>query len=145
MTTPVSGVTTDPATAASTAGTTATSDDTQSSSVDDGTAGLLDPSTFLTLLVDELKYQNPLDPTSASDFMGQIASLSEVEQLQTVSTASEMDEAAGLIGATVTADNANGGTLTGQVTGVTNGSSGPLLDVGGTTVSLDQVQQIDAS
>ena len=29
-----------------------------------GTAGLLDPSTFLSLLVDELKYQNPLDPTS---------------------------------------------------------------------------------
>ena len=39
-----------------------------------GTAGLLDPSTFLSLLVDELKYQNPLDPTSSSDFMSQIAS-----------------------------------------------------------------------
>ncbi len=148
MTTPVSGVTTDPTSTASTAGTTGTSDandDTQSSSVDDGTAGLLDPSTFLTLLVDELKYQNPLDPTSASDFMGQIASLSEVEQLQTVSSASEMDEAAGLIGATVTADDGNGGTLTGEVTGVTNGSSGPLLDVGGATVALDAVQEITES
>ncbi len=47
-----------------------------------GTAGLLDPSTFLSLLVDELKYQNPLDPTSSSDFMSQIASLSQVEQLR---------------------------------------------------------------
>jgi flagellar basal-body rod modification protein FlgD len=140
MTMPVSGVTTDPTTANS-----GTNDDTQTSSVDDGTAGLLDPSTFLTLLVDELKYQNPLDPTSASDFMGQIASLSEVEQLQTVSTASEMDEAAGLIGTSITADNDTGGILSGEVTGVTNGSSGPLLDVGGSTVSLDQVQQIDAS
>ena len=70
----------------------------------DGTAGLLDPSTFLNLLVDELKYQNPLDPTSSSDFMSQIASLSQVEQLQSVSSASQMGEATGLIGKTVTAD-----------------------------------------
>ncbi len=107
-----------------------------------GTAGLLDPNTFLTLLVDELKYQNPLNPTSASDFMSQIASLSQVEQLQSVSSASQMGEAAGLIGKTVTASDA-GGTLTGVVTGVTNGTSGPLLDVGGSTVALGSVQQID--
>jgi flagellar basal-body rod modification protein FlgD len=137
MTTPVSGVNGDNAGAG--AGGTA-----QSSSAAGGTAALLDPSTFLTLLVDELKYQNPLDPTSASDFMGQIASLSQVEQLQSVSTASQMGEAAGLIGKTVTA-NAGEGTLTGQVTGVTNGSSGPLLDVGGSTVNLDAVQQITDS
>ena len=135
MTMPVSGV----------SGGSAGSDDaTQSSATADGTAGLLDPSTFLTLLVDELKYQNPLDPTSASDFMGQIASLSQVEQLQSVSTASQMGEAAGLIGKTVTAADGDG-TLTGAVTGVTNGSSGPLLDVGGTTVDLDAVQQITDS
>jgi flagellar basal-body rod modification protein FlgD len=146
MTTPVSGVNGDNAGAG--AGGTA-----QSSSAAGGTAALLDPSTFLTLLVDELKYQNPLDPTSASDFMGQIASLSQVEQLQSVSTASQMGEAAGLIGKTVTANagegtltaNAGEGTLTGQVTGVTNGSSGPLLDVGGSTVNLDAVQQITDS
>ncbi len=135
MTMPVSGVS---------GGTAGADDTTQSSSAADGTAGLLDPSTFLTLLVDELKYQNPLDPTSASDFMGQIASLSQVEQLQSVSTASQMGEAAGLIGKTVTAADGDG-TLTGAVTGVTNGSSGPLLDVGGTTVDLDAVQQITDS
>ena len=135
MTMPVSGVS---------GGTAGADDSTQSSSVADGTAGLLDPSTFLTLLVDELKYQNPLDPTSASDFMGQIASLSQVEQLQSVSTAEQMGEATGLIGETVTADSGDG-TLTGEVTGVTNGSSGPLLDVGNTTIDLDAVQQITNS
>jgi flagellar basal-body rod modification protein FlgD len=135
MTMPVSGVS---------GGSAGADDATQSSAAADGTAGLLDPSTFLTLLVDELKYQNPLDPTSASDFMGQIASLSQVEQLQSVSTASQMGEAAGLIGKTVTAADGDG-TLTGAVTGVTNGSSGPLLDVGGTTVDLDAVQQITDS
>jgi flagellar basal-body rod modification protein FlgD len=107
-----------------------------------GTAGLLDPSTFLSLLVDELKYQNPLDPTSSSDFMSQIAQLSQVEQLSSVSSASQMGEAAGLIGKTVTANDGSGSTLSGVVTGVTNGSSGPLLDVGNSTVALSDVQQI---
>jgi flagellar basal-body rod modification protein FlgD len=107
-----------------------------------GTAGLLDPSTFLSLLVDELKYQNPLDPTSSSDFMSQIAQLSQVEQLSSVSSASQMDEAAGLIGKTVTANGGSGETVSGVVTGVTNGSSGPLLNVGNSTVALSDVQQI---
>jgi flagellar basal-body rod modification protein FlgD len=107
-----------------------------------GMAGLLDPTTFLSLLVDELKYQNPLDPTSSSDFMSQIAQLSQVEQLQSVSSASQMGEAAGLIGKTVTANDGSGGTLSGVVTGVTNGTSGPLLNVGNSTVALTDVEQI---
>ena len=110
----------------------------------EGMAGLLDPTTFLSLLVDELKYQNPLDPTSSSDFMSQIAQLSQVEQLQSVSSASQMDEAAGLIGQTVTANDATGTTISGVVTGVTNGTTGPLLDVGTTTVALSDVEQIGA-
>jgi flagellar basal-body rod modification protein FlgD len=107
-----------------------------------GTAGLLDPSTFLSLLVDELKYQNPLDPTSSSDFMSQIAQLSQVEQLSSVSSASQMDEAAGLIGKSVSANDESGAAISGVVTGVTNGSSGPLLNVGNHTVSLSDVEQI---
>ena len=110
-----------------------------------GTAGLLDPTTFLSLLVDELKYQNPLDPTSSSDFMSQIAQLSQVEQLQSVSSASQMGEAAGLIGKTVTANDESGNAISGIVTGVTNGTSGPLLNVGNHTVSLTNVQQIGSS
>jgi flagellar basal-body rod modification protein FlgD len=108
----------------------------------EGMAGLLDPTTFLSLLVDELKYQNPLDPTSSSDFMSQIAQLSQVEQLQSVSSASQMGEAAGLIGQTVTANDETGSTISGVVTGVTNASTGPLLDLGGTTVALSDVEQI---
>lgn len=110
-----------------------------------GMASLLDPTTFLTLLVDELKYQNPLDPTSSSDFMSQIAQLSQVEQLQSVSSASQMGEAAGLIGRTVTANDGAGGTISGVVTGVTSGTSGPLLNVGNSTVALSDVQKIGDS
>jgi flagellar basal-body rod modification protein FlgD len=116
-----------------------------SASQDTGMASLLQPDTFLNLLVDELKYQNPLNPTSSSTFMSQIAELSQVEQLETVSASSQISEAAGLIGQTVTANDTSGALITGTVTGVTNGSSGPTLDVGGDSVTLSDVQQIGGS
>jgi flagellar basal-body rod modification protein FlgD len=120
--------------------------DTATSTADEtGTASLLQPNTFLSLLVDELKYQDPLDPTNSSDFMNQIAELSQVEQLQTVSSSSEISEAAGLIGQSVTGDDTSGNAVTGTVTGVTNGANGPTLDVGGDSVDLSAVQQIGAA
>jgi flagellar basal-body rod modification protein FlgD len=120
--------------------------DTATSTADDtGTASLLQPNTFLSLLVDELKYQNPLDPTDSSDFMNQIAELSQVEQLQTVSSSSEISEAAALIGQSVTGDDTSGNVVTGTVTGVTNGTNGPTLDVDGDSVDLSAVQQIGAA
>src|SRR5580658_10989350 len=90
-------------------------DTSTSTAQDTGTASLLQPNTFLNLLVDELKYQNPLDPTNSADFMNQIAELSQVEQLQTVSSSSEISEAAGLIGKSVTGDDTSGDVVTGTV------------------------------
>lgn len=107
-----------------------------------GTASLLQPDTFLDLLVDQLKYQNPLNPTSSSTFMSQVAELSQVEQLQTVSSATQMGEAASLIGLPVTGDGATGVPVTGTVTGVTTTTDGPSLDVDGESVGLSEVQQI---
>jgi len=109
----------------------------------DGTASLLDPETFLNLLVDELKYQDPMDPTDSSTFMSQVAELSQVEQLENVSSATQMGEAANLIGMSVTADDASGQLITGTVTGVDNGTNGPTLDVGGQSVTLSSVQEIE--
>lgn len=108
-----------------------------------GMAGLLQGSTFLNLLVDELKYQDPLNPASSSSFMNQIAQLSQVEQLQTVSSSSQISEAASLLGKTVTGVDSNGTEITGVVTGVTNGSSGPTLNVGNNVISLSAVKNID--
>ena len=136
MTTPISSTDSTPVPVGDTS--TSTADDT-------GTASLLQPNTFLSLLVDELKYQNPLDPTNSSDFMNQIAELSQVEQLQTVSSSSEISEAAGLIGQTVTGNDTSGNEVTGTVTGVTNGTNGPTLDVNGDSVDLSAVEQIGAA
>lgn len=107
-----------------------------------GMAGLLQGSTFLNLLVDELKYQDPLNPASSSSFMNQIAQLSQVEQLQTVSSSSQVSEAASLLGKTVTGVDSNGTLITGVVTGVTNGTSGPTLNVGSDFINLSAVKNI---
>jgi flagellar basal-body rod modification protein FlgD len=130
---------------ASDAATVPLGDTATSAASETGTASLLQPNTFLNLLVDELRYQNPLDPTNSADFMNQIAELSQVEQLQTVSSSSQISEAAGLIGQTIVGDDAGGKSITGIVTGVTNGTSGPTLNVDGDSVDLSSVQQIGAA
>jgi flagellar basal-body rod modification protein FlgD len=111
-----------------------------------GVASLLAPDTFLNLLVDELKYQNPLDPTSSADFMNQIAELSQVEQLQTVSSSSQLNAAELLIGETVTGNDASGNLVTGVVSGVTNAANGPEVDFAdGDTMSLTSITQIGSA
>jgi flagellar basal-body rod modification protein FlgD len=105
-------------------------------------ASLLAPNTFLNLLVSELRYQDPMNPTSSANFMSQLAQLSQVEQLQSVSQSSDMGAAASLIGRTITGADSTGNVITGAVTGVTNGANGPTLDVGGSVVALSSVTQI---
>jgi flagellar basal-body rod modification protein FlgD len=113
------------------------------SAATNATSSLLDPNTFLTLLVDELKYQNPLQPTNSSTFMSQIAQLSQVEQLQTVSSSSQVSEAEGLIGKSITA-NVGGQVVAGTVGGIVMSTSGPLLDVGGVGIALSAVTQVSS-
>ncbi len=110
-----------------------------------GMASLLAPNTFLNLLVSELRYQDPLDPTSSANFMSQLAQLSQVEQLQSVSQSSDMGAATSLIGRTITGTDATGTVVTGAVTGVTNGTNGPTLDVGSSVVTLSSVTQVGSA
>lgn len=105
-------------------------------------ASLLQPNTFLSLLVAELRYQDPMNPTNSSSFMSQIAQLSQVEQLQSLASSSNIGSAASLIGKTVTGTDANGNIITGAVTGVTNGASGPTLNVGTNVIDMSRVTQI---
>ncbi|MDE5748719.1 MAG: flagellar hook capping protein, partial [Acetatifactor sp.] len=42
----------------------------------------MDKDAFLQLLVAQMKYQDPLEPTSNTEFVSQYAQFSQVEQLQ---------------------------------------------------------------
>jgi flagellar basal-body rod modification protein FlgD len=46
---------------------------------------MIDKNAFLNLLVSQLKYQDPMDPMKADQFMSQLAQMTQVEQLQNIS------------------------------------------------------------
>jgi flagellar basal-body rod modification protein FlgD len=72
-----------PLTARSVSGTGTGSSTTTSSSTSSSTPGdpLASESTFLTLLVSQLQNQDPLNPTDSNEFVSQLTSYSQLEQL----------------------------------------------------------------
>jgi len=61
----------------------------------------MDKDSFLKLLVAQMKYQDPLEPTSNTEFIAQYATFSQVEQLQNMATNMEMSRASSFVGQTV--------------------------------------------
>lgn len=58
----------------------------------------LDKDAFLQLLVAQMKYQDPLEPTSNTEYISQLASFSELEEMQNVSKTMDMQRASALVG-----------------------------------------------
>lgn len=101
---------------------------------------------FLKLLVAQLRYQNPLQPTDPSSMLGQTAQFTQVETLQAISDMQrelmglqEAVGAMGMIGKHVTAQGPAEETISGTVEKVRFGEEGAILTVGGTEVPLDGV------
>ena len=61
----------------------------------------LDKDSFLQLLVAQMKYQDPLEPASNTEYIAQLATFSQVEELQNVSQSMTNAQANGLMGKTV--------------------------------------------
>ena len=109
-----------------------------------------DKDMFLQLLVAQMKYQDPTNPTDSAQFLAQSAQFTALEKMQAVAdqtaqlvSAQLSFGASGLVGRTVTWTDTEGTQQTGLVNGVSFGADGPSLDVGGTTVALGQVQRVD--
>lgn len=62
----------------------------------------LDFNAFLQLLTTELQYQDPLDPVSNTEYVAQMAQISSLQQLHTISQSINMSAAFNLIGKEVT-------------------------------------------
>lgn len=61
----------------------------------------LDKDAFLQLLVAQMKYQDPLEPTSNTEYISQFATFSELEQMQNMSASMDLSRASSLVGQTV--------------------------------------------
>lgn len=58
----------------------------------------LDKDAFLQLLVTQMQYQDPLEPTDNTEYMSQLAQFSELESMNNLNTAYENSQALGLVG-----------------------------------------------
>jgi flagellar basal-body rod modification protein FlgD len=119
---------------------------TPATSIADKSKELGDKDTFLKLLVAQLKYQDPSNPADSTQFLAQTAQFTQVEKLGQIADmmqAQQLIGASGLVGRTVTYQDADGATQTGVVTTVKlNGDSEPMLVVGNTDVQLSKVTEV---
>lgn len=58
----------------------------------------MDKEAFLQLLVAQMKYQDPLQPTSNTEYISQYAQFSQVEQMQNMSASMDLQRASSLVG-----------------------------------------------
>ena len=58
----------------------------------------MDKDAFLQLLVAQMQYQDPLEPTSNTEFVSQYAQFSQVEQMQNMAASTELARASSLVG-----------------------------------------------
>lgn len=58
----------------------------------------MDKEAFLQLLVAQMQYQDPLEPTSNTEFVSQYAQFSQVEQMQNMAASTELARASSLVG-----------------------------------------------
>jgi flagellar basal-body rod modification protein FlgD len=93
---------------------------------------------FLKLFVAQLQHQDPMNPMNDSEFMGQMASFSTLEQVSNLAAANERvaanltsSSAIGLIGRTVSYVDENDEIHTGTVEKVTTAGGKPSLTVAG--------------
>jgi len=93
---------------------------------------------FLKLMVAQLQAQNPLEPTSDTEYVGELAQFSQLEQTSNLATSStemqssqKVAQAVALIGHTVSYIGEGGTPVSGKVESVEITSSGPSLTVEG--------------
>ena len=63
--------------------------------------GALGKEAFLQLLVAQMKYQDPLEPTSNTEYISQLATFSSLEEMQNMRASLEATQATNLVGKVV--------------------------------------------
>jgi len=111
----------------------------------------MDSELFLTLLVTQLRNQDPSSPMDTNEMIGQTTNLATMEQLTNMAAMSEENfslqmrmAAAGLIGQTVTYLNEAGESVSGTATSVSYRYGVPTVNVDGVDVKLDAISGVVA-
>lgn len=103
----------------------------------------MDKDAFLQLLVAQMKYQDPLEPTSNTEYISQYATFSQVEQMQNMAATMELSRASSMVGQLVTVETTDSAGDTKQIQGiveyVTYENNKAYVSIDGTIYSVDDV------
>lgn len=119
---------------------------TKSSVTSSSTTNQLDKEAFLKLLVTQMQNQDPLEPTTDTEFVAQLATYSQLEELQNLSSTTTNSQALGLVGKNVIIQTLNSSsqqvTFSGVVDFVTYANGKAQLSVDGTLYSIDDLYSV---
>jgi len=111
-----------------------------------GNGGEMDKDAFLQLLVAQMKYQDPLEPTSNTEYVSQYATFSELEQMQNMSSSLNLSRASETVGKEVIVESKTEGgetkTVQGYVEKVVYNGSKAYLSIDGALYSIDDLKQV---
>jgi flagellar basal-body rod modification protein FlgD len=115
--------------------------------------GQLDQTTFMKMLVAEMQNQDPLNPTSSTDFISQLSQLSTVQGVQQLNSnfanmllLQQLTQGANLVGKQITFQVDSSGNMDKGVVDSVQMANGQMqLLVAGKTVALSQVRSIQTS
>lgn len=106
----------------------------------------MDKDAFLQLLVAQMQYQDPLEPTSNTEYISQYAQFSQVEQMQNLAATSELARASSLVGQEVyiktTSSNGKQNLLYGKVDYVVFENNKAYLAIDESLYSLDDLDSV---
>ena len=106
----------------------------------------MDKDAFLQLLVAQMKYQDPLEPTSNTEYISQYATFSQVEQMQNMAATMELSRASSMVGKLVevstTDSNGETKTIQGMVEYVTYENNKAYVSIEGTLYAADDVTSV---
>ena len=101
---------------------------------------------FLQLLVAQMKYQDPLNPTSDTEYIAQLAQFSQLEQMQNLAATNENSQMLSMVGKEVCVSSENeDGTLNykqGIVEGVTISGGKAYLTVDGSLYDSEHLVEV---
>ena len=101
---------------------------------------------FLQLLVAQMKYQDPLEPTSNTEYISQYATFSELEQMQNMSATMELSRASDLVGKTVVVEHTDSSGKTSSDMGIVDyisyENNKAIVWINNQSWSLDDVKEV---
>ena len=113
--------------------------------------GGLDGDAFLQLMIAQMRYQDPMSPSDPSAMMQQTSVLAQTEMIQQLAQVQQQllglqqaSVASDLVGTEVSAELADGTTVTGAVQAVRFTADGPALVIDGTEVPFHATSEMRA-